>query len=146
MKELTDQIFPVKDYTNKIHTAVKAVVSRQPNLSFTVSQIRPGVIRGYPWLNEVKLTERQLILLDQIIKTGLTKLIQLGLVKKVSSKVQVESQWQWASAVADSGYTNVTSEDSVAQTEEAKKGVSRRALGGKSLWKLNGEALVNLFM
>ena len=135
MKPLSAQIFPVVNYTDKIHTGVKATLASQSHLSFTIAQIVPSLQRGYPWLKN--LDERQTVLLKQLIKTGLTKLVQLGLVKAVSSKVQVDAQWQWASKVSESGYTNVTSEDSVAQTDEAKKKVSRRALGGSSLWRLN---------
>lgn len=138
-KELSEQVFPIENYTDKIHFAVKASMSKYSHLSFTLHQLRPYLAAGYPWLKT--LTERQAQLLDQIILTSLKKLIQLGLVKRVSSKVQVEPQWQWASKVAESGYTNVTSEDEVAQTEDAKKAVGRRALGGKTLHRLNNEKI-----
>ena len=130
-------VFPVENYTDRIHLGVKATMSSYSHLSFTVTQLFPYLQQGYPWLKN--LSEKQDVLLKQIIKTALTKLIQLGLVKRVSSKVQVEPQWQWASKVAESGYTNVTSEDEVAQTEDAKKAVGRRALGGKTLHRLNNE-------
>ena len=130
-------VFPVENYTDKIHTGVKASMARYSHLSFTLHQLRPYLQAGYPWLKN--LTERQSTLLKQIMITGLKKLVQLGLVKKITSKVQVEPQWQWATTVAESGYTNVTSADDVAQTDEAKKAVSRRAIGGRSLWKLNGQ-------
>lgn len=135
-------VFPVENYTDKIHVGVKVTMANYSHLSFTIHQLRPYLQAGYPWLKN--LTERQGTLLDQIIKTGLAKLIQLGLVKKVTSKVSVESQWQWATKVAESGYTNVTSEDDVAQTDEAKKAVKRRAVAGRSLWKLNGPAKLGL--
>jgi hypothetical protein len=141
-KDLQDQVFPVEGYTDKIHFAVKVQMERFSHLSFTISQLRPYLQAGYPWLKN--LTERQATLIDQIIKTGLAKLVQLGLVKKVTSKVQVEPQWQWATKVAESGYTNITSEDEIAQTDEAKKAVKRRAVGGRSLWKLNGKAKLGL--
>jgi hypothetical protein len=141
-KELSEMVFPVENYTDKIHTGVKATMANYSHLSFTLHQLRPYLQAGYPWLKN--LTERQATLLDQIIKTGLAKLIQIGMVKKVTSKVSVESQWQWASKVAESGYTNITSEDDVAQTDEAKKAVNRRAVGGRSLWKLNGKAKLGL--
>jgi hypothetical protein len=32
---------------------------------------------------------------------------------------------------------NVTSTDSVAQTDEAKKAIGRRSIGARSLWRLN---------
>jgi len=141
-KELSDQVFPVENYTDKIHFGVRSQMQRFSHLSFTISQLIPYVQSGYPWLKT--LDERQTALLKQIMITGLKKLIQLGLVKKVTSKVQVEPQWQWATKVAESGYTNVTSEDDVAQTDEAKKAVKRRAVGGRSLWKLNGKAKLGL--
>ena len=141
-KTLSEQVFPVENYTDKIHTGVKATMARFSHLSFTVSQIRPYLQSGYPWLKN--LNERQSTLLDQLIKTALAKLVQLGMVKKVTSKFAVESQWQWASKVADSGYTNVTSDDEVAQTDEARKAVRRRAVGCRSLHRLNGTARLGL--
>ena len=134
-KEINDYVFPVEGYTDKIQVGVKYMMEKHSHLSFTIAQLRPFLQSGYPWLKS--LDERQGTLLDQIIKTTLTKLIQLGKVKKVTSKVSVEPQWQWASSVAASGYTNVTSEDSVAQTEEAKKAIGSRAIGGQTLFKLN---------
>ena len=131
-------IFPVENYTDKIHTGIKAMFRSSPNLTFTVSQMKGHLQRGYHWLR--KLTPQQDALLSKLIQTGIKKFIQTGIVKKVSSNVSVESQWQLASAVADSGYTNVTSDDEVAQTEEARKAAERRAVGGKSLWVLNGKA------
>lgn len=136
MKQLNEQIFPVENYTDKVNLAVKMVMLRQPNLSFTVAQLRPGVRAGYPWLSG-KLNERQASLLDQIIKTALTKLVQQKFIKKVTSHVQVEPQWQWASAVVNGGYINITSEDDTANTPEAMKNTGRRALGARALWRLN---------
>lgn len=136
MKELTEMVWPVENYTDKIHSALKAMFATYPHLSFTVNQMLPFLVRGYPWLKDP--TERQTVLLKQIIKTGIQKLVQTGKVKKVTSKLSVESQWQAASAVAESGMINVTSEDSVAHTPEALKAITRRAVGGQSLWKLNG--------
>jgi len=131
-------IFPVENYTDKIHFGVKSQMEKYSHLSFTIGQLKPYLQSGYPWLKD--LSERQDILLKQIIKTGLAKLVQLGMVKKVTSKVQVEPQWQWASKVAESGYTNITNENEVAQTDEARKAASRRAIGGRSLHRLNGKA------
>jgi len=134
-KELSEMVFSAENYTDKIHVAVKYWMAERSHLAFSIAQLRPYVQSGYPWLNT--LTERQQTLLDKIIGTGMGKLVQLGLVKKVTSKVSVESQWQWASKVAESGYTNVTSDDSVAQTDEARNAVKRRGIGGQTLWRLN---------
>ena len=135
-KELSEQVWPVENYTDKIHTGIKATFRTNHWLSFSLHQLRPFLERGYSWLKNP--SEKQSQLLDKIILTGIKKMIQEGNLKKVTSTVSVESQWQWAADVAASGYTNVTSEDSVAQTDEAKKGIKRRALGGMSLWRLNG--------
>jgi hypothetical protein len=141
-KEISEMVWPVENYTDKIHTGVKATMANYSHLSFTLHQLRPYLERGYTWLKNP--TEKQSVLLDKIIKTSLAKLIQLGLVKKITSSVQVEPQWQWASKVAESGYKDVTSQDDVAQTEEAKKAVGRRAIGGRSLWKLNNKPKLGL--
>jgi hypothetical protein len=141
-KDLQDQIFPVKDYTEKIHIGVRQSMVSNSHLSFTVAQLFPFLQRGYPWLKT--LNERQETLLKQIIKTALTKLVQKGEVKKVFSTVQVEPQWQWASKVAESGYTNITSDDEIAQTDDAKKAIKSRSIGARSLWKLNGKAKLGL--
>ena len=117
---------------------MKMMFSSRPWLSFTIQQMKEHLQKGYNWLKE--LDERQSQLLNKLIKTGIQKQIQLGNVKKVSSSVSVDGQWQWAVTVKDSGYKNVTSDDDVAQSEEAKKAINRRAIGGRSLWKLNGQA------
>ena len=78
-------------------------------------------------------------------KNNILKLVQSGKVKKVTSSVSVEPQWQWAADVSENeGFTNVTSEDSVAQTDEARKAAGRRAIGGRTLWRLNGKACLGL--
>jgi len=136
-KTVGEMVWPVENYTDKIHSAVKFTMEHYSHLAFSIEQIRPFLERGYPWLKDPN--ERQLALLNQLIRSAMTKLVQLGKVKRVSSAVSVETQWQWASAVASSGYTNITSNDEVAQSEEAKKAVARRATGGRSLWLLNSK-------
>lgn len=137
MKEISEYVWPVENYTDKIHTALKAMFSLYPHLSFTKDQMLPYLVKGYPWL--ANPNERQTVLLKQIIKTGITKLVQSGKVKKVTSKVSVEDQWQATSGTADSGMINVTSEDSVAHSEAALKAINRRAVGARSLHKFNQE-------
>ena len=134
-KELNEMVWPVENYTDKIHTGIKSTFATYKWLSFTIPQLKEYLTRGYPWLNNP--TEKQTILLEKLIKTGITKLIQTGKVKKVSSNVSVDPQWQSAETVSESGFTNVTSDDEVAQTEAAKKAIGRRSIGGRSLWKLN---------
>ena len=134
-KELSEQVFPVTDYTGKIHVGVRQSMTLNSHLSFTVIQLFPFLQNGYPWLKT--LNERQGILLKQIIKTALTKLVQKGEVKKVFSKVQVEPQWQWAAKVSESGYTDITGNDEIAQTDEAKKAIKYRSIGRRNLRRLN---------
>jgi len=142
-KDLQEMVWPVENYTDKIHTGIKTMFQLRHWLTFTIPQMREHLVRGYPWL--ANPTARQTELLDKIIKTGIQKLIQSGKVKKVLSVVSVEPQWQWAADVVENdGFTNVTSEDSVAQTDEAKKAAGRRAIGGRTLWKLNGKACLGL--
>lgn len=135
MKEIHEMVFPVENYTDKIHMGIKMMFLNYPHLTFTKQQMVAHLIKGYPWL--ANPTQRQIELLAKLSKTGIQKLIQAGKVKKVTSKVSVEPQWQAASAVAESGYINVTSEDSVAVTPEARKAINRRAIGGETLWRLN---------
>lgn len=137
-KDIDEMVWPVVNYTDRIHNGIKSTFVTYPWLSFTMSQLKQYITRGYPWL--ANPSERQSILLEKIIKTGIQKLIQTGKVKKITSKVSVEPQWQAASTVAASGFTDITSEDEVAQTDEAKKAIGRRAIGAKSLWRLNGKA------
>lgn len=134
-KNIQEMVWPVENYTDKIHSGLKIMFQLRNWLSFTIPQMKEYIVKGYPWL--INPNERQSNLLDKLIKTGIQKLVQRGLVKKVSSNVSVEPQWQWAAAVEESGYDNITSEDSVAKTEEAKKAVGRRSIGGKKLWRLN---------
>lgn len=136
--KVKEMVWPVDDYTNKIHYGMKYMFQSQPNLSFNIKQMREHLQRGYAWLKE--LNERQSILLDKIISTGIKKLIQHNLVVKVTSNVSTESQWQARKGVADSGYTNITSIDAVAQSTDATKASKNRAVNAKTLWELNQKA------
>lgn len=111
------------------------------HLTFTVSQMRAHIVRGYSWLQNN--TTEQTQLLDKLIQTGIKKLIQKGDVKKVTSSVSVERQWQATSGLKDGAMVNVTSADSVAITEAAKKAIGRRAINGAELWNLNHPVTVN---
>jgi hypothetical protein len=137
MKDKSEFVWPVENYTDKIHQAIKIMFSSYPWLSFTLPQMKTHLIRGYSWL--VVSTDQQKQLLDKIIHTAIKKLIQAGKVKKVTSKVSVDDQWQSTVGTADSGMINVTSEDSVAHTEAAMKAIGRRAVGARSLHKFNQE-------
>jgi hypothetical protein len=142
-KDLQEMVWPVENYTDKIHSGIKMMFQLRHWITFTIPQMKEHLVKGYPWL--ANPTTRQTELLDKIIKTGIQKLTQLGKVKKVTSSVSVESQWQWASDVVENdGFTNVTSEDSVAQTDEAKKAAGRRSIGGRTLWQLNGRGKFGL--
>jgi len=134
-KELSEMIWPVPNYTDKIHSALKMMFSLYPLLSFTKDQMLPHLVKGYPWL--ANPNERQTVVLKHIIKTGIQKLVQANLVKKVTSKLSVNDQWQSTIGVAESSMINITSEDSVAQTKEARNAIKRRSIGGRNLWKLN---------
>lgn len=134
-------VWPVEGYTDKIHTGLKMMFQLRPWLTYTIPQMKEHIIRGYHWL--ANPTERQSALLDKIVKTGIQKLVQHGKVKKVTSKTATEAQWQWAAGV-DESHINVTSEDSVAHSEEALNAAKGRAIGGRTLWKLNNEAKLSV--
>jgi hypothetical protein len=135
MKNIQDFVWPVENYTDKIHSALKIMFSIRPWLSFTIPQMKDHIVKGYSWLSNPD--ERQTTVLNKIIKTGIQKWIQKGLVKKVHSSTSVEGQWQWSAAVEGSGYIDITSADAVATSQTAQKAASRRALGCKTLWRLN---------
>jgi hypothetical protein len=135
-KDIADYVWPIEGYTDKIHLGVKAVLSLHSHLAFSILQLLPYLEYGLPWLK--KPDARQVGVRDKIIQTGIRKLIQQGLVKEVTSKMSIEKQWQWAKAVAGSGYTNITSEDEVARPDVAKT-ITDRAIGARELWRLNGK-------
>jgi len=139
MKNVSEYVIPVKNYTDKIHTGIKMMFQLYPWLTFTRSQMMGHLQKGYDWMRE--LDEHQKAVVEKIISTGIKKLIQSGQVKKVTSSVSVEPQWQWAGAVEVGGYTNVTSEDSVAKTDAARKAITGRAIGGRTLYRLNNEKI-----
>ncbi len=135
MKNKYDFVWPVENYTDKIHNGIKIMFQLRHWLTFTKNQMRDHVIKGYPWLSNPD--DKQIKLLDKIILTAIQKLVQKGLVKKVHSALTVDSQWQWAAGVDAQVYVDVTGDANVAKTIEAQKAITRRALGGKTLWRLN---------
>lgn len=141
MKDLSRQVWPVENYTDKIHMALGYMFRTSSHLTFTVSQMRTHISQGYHWLQNN--TVEQTTLLDKLIQTGIKKLIQKGEVKKVLSKVSVERQWQATAGVKEGSMVNVTSDESVATTEAAKKAIGRRAVNPHELWTLNHPIVVN---
>jgi hypothetical protein len=135
MKQVSEYVWPVENYTDKIHSGLKIMFSTYKWLTFTREQMRSHLIKGYNWLSNNN--DQQNALLDKLITTGIKKLIQAGIVKKVSSNVSVDAQWQFASSVGEGGCVDVTSVDAVAKTEEARKASLRRAVGGRTLHRLN---------
>jgi hypothetical protein len=133
--KVKEMVWPQDDYTNKIHFAMKYMFSSQPHLTFTVSQMREHLQRGFKWL--VTDNDRQSILLDKIISTGIRKLIQNNLVVLVTSKVSTERQWQHRKGAEVGSHTNITSDDDVAHTTDALKAIKGRAINARALWKLN---------
>lgn len=139
MKATEEMVWPVENYTDKIHQGIKFTFWNAPHLSFTREQLKASLVRGFTWL--ANPNERQSELLNKLVTTGVKKLIQKGIVKKVTSTVSVEPQWILSKTVEESGYTNITSDDSVAATEAAKKATERRAVGGRALWRLNHQQI-----
>jgi hypothetical protein len=133
-----EMVWSVENYTDKIHTGVSAVFTTYPWLTFTVSQMKEHISKGYHWL--VVETPQQSQLLDKIVSTACKKLVQTGRIKKVTSKFSVDNQWMAVKGVESSSYTNVTGTTAVATTNEAKKAVGRRSIGARKLWELNHKA------
>lgn len=139
MKELNEMVWPVEGYTDKISSGIRFTLQRSPHLTFTKRQICESLERGYPWLKNRNAQQEQL--LTKLINLYTKRLIQTGQVKKVKSNVSIEPQWMWANAVAESGYINTTSEDSVAHSEAAKKSVSRKPVNPMTLHRMNNVIL-----
>ena len=130
-----EMVWPMDDYTNKIHFAMKYMFSSQSHLTFNIAQMRAHLQRGFSWL--VTTNDRQSILLDKIISTGIRKLIQHNLVVQVTSKLSTERQWQWRKGAEVGSHTNITSEDSVLHNDKAAKAIKNRAVNARKLWALN---------
>jgi len=135
MKNVTEMVWPVQNYTDKSHFGLKMMFATYPWLTFTAGQMESHLVKGFNWL--ANPDHRQRLVLDKIIRTGIRKLIQSGKVKKVTSNVSVEDQWIAVANVEGSGYTSLTSQDEVAKTDAAKKAASRRSIGARKLWSLN---------
>jgi hypothetical protein len=134
-KSLNEMVWPVEKYTDKVYDELGVMFTKYGWLSFTKDQIADHMKRELPWLGSN--TENQNVLLNRLISTGIKKLVQLGVVVEVTSNVSVDLQWKHAEGVENSGYASVTDPKSVAKTEDAKKAISRRAIGTKKLRKLN---------
>jgi hypothetical protein len=130
-----EMVWPVEGYTDKLHFGLKTMFSTYHWLTFTVTQMESHLVKGYKWLSVDD--DRQKVVLKKIITTGIRKLIQAGLVKKVSSNVSTESQWIAVKGVENSAYTSITSQDEVALTEAAKRAIKGRAVNAMDLWRLN---------
>jgi hypothetical protein len=135
MKDALEMVWPMEDYTNKIHSSLNIIFNHYNWLSFTESQLEEHLTKGLSWLTVENDRQRQV--LHKIINTGVKKLIQLGKVVKVCSKTSVESQWIAAKTASESGYIKLTQNEDVAKTEAARKFVSNRAVNKRTLWELN---------
>jgi hypothetical protein len=135
MDKVKEMVFPIDNYTGKIHDAMKCMFSLNPNLSYTVGQMRQHLMRGFSWLNNPDKHQGEV--LEMIISKGIGKLVQRGVVVKVFSKTSVERQWQFKRGADVSGYVNITSSDSVAANETVAAKIKGRSLNAKKLWELN---------
>jgi hypothetical protein len=133
--KIKEMVWPVQNYTDKIHSAIRYMFLTYSHLSYTKKQMADHVKRGFEWLKHNNA--HQDLVMEKIIYTGVTKLIQQNMVVKVSSSLSIETQWQARNGACQSGYVTVTSMDNVAQSEAAKKALKTRALNRKKLWLLN---------
>jgi len=113
---------------------MKSLFSTQKHLAHNLEQITSFVSKN-TGLNPVD--EHQSLVLKTVVKTGLTKLEQLGLIDKVWHRMSQEKQWMDHNSVSESAYTSITNEENRAKTEKAKKKVANRALNRYDLHNLN---------
>ena len=136
-KSLEEYVWPEKDYTDKIHSAVRETFRQSKFVSFTYDQLVQQLVKRFSWL---KLeTDRHHAVLDKIIKTAIRKFTQLGLIKECRSKVSVEKQWIWSQFINETPYENMTTQDELAQTEIAINQCLHRAVSSKTLKIYNNQ-------
>ena len=134
MKTVTEMVFSVEGYTDKIQSSINQIFTSRPWLTFTRKQLTSEVIHSLTWLNGKILTEGQTTVLNHIISTGIRLLIQRGVIKKVKGPTTVEPEWQFVEGINGVVYKNLTGNDCVAK--DVTK-VGNRAMNRKQLRELN---------
>lgn len=136
-KPIEEYVWPEKDYTDKIHNAVREIFRQSKFVSFTYDQLVQQLTKRFRWLT--LKTEKQSTVLNKVIRTAIRKFTQLGLIKECKSKMSIERQWMWAQFINETSYENVTTEDEVAQTEIAINRCLHRAVSGNTLKIYNNQ-------
>jgi hypothetical protein len=135
MKNVTEMVWPMVNYTDEINKQLKQMFVGYHWLTFTHSQIEHHLTKTCNWL--VVDSDRRKTVLSKLVSTGIKQLIQRGEVQKVRSSLTVEPQWKSVVGTKESGYTSLTSAESVAHTSEALNAIQRRGIGARELFKLN---------
>jgi len=128
-------VFNVELYTDKAHEAMKVLFSNQKHLTHNLEQITEFVSKTVG-LNPSN--DQQAEVLKVVVRKGLLKLEQLGLIDKVWHRMySSEKRWMDHESVVGSGYTSITNNENRVKTEKAKKAVAHRALNVYDLHRLN---------
>ena len=127
-------VFNVELYTDKAHEAMKLLFSTQKYIAHTLRNVTDFVSKTVGLIPDNDAREATL---NKVIKTGLTKLEQLGLIDKVHHRMNQERMWMNHDSVAESAYTSITNDEKRAKSEKAKKKVAKRALNIHDLYHLN---------
>jgi len=135
MKSIDDQVFPVAGYTDLIQSTIEQTFSDRYWLTFTRRELQSSIEQTLRWLkNSSERNSRQETTLTHIVSTSIRRLIQLGKIKKVKSKLTTEATWQWTVGIDSAVYRNITSDECVAK--DASK-IGNRAKNLKQLHEIN---------
>lgn len=136
-KTIENYVWPEVNYTDKIHDEVEGLFRQITWRPLTLIEISEFLLKKLPWLT-IDTPHRKKIL-NMIVRKGITKLVQLGLVVEVWSKVTTDKQWNWAQGADKETYKVLTSADEVATNMDAVKKIRNRALSIKDVRKYNRE-------
>jgi len=136
-KPVETYVWPEKNYTDQIHDAVEGLFRQITWRPLVLSEISEQLSKKFPWL--VLDTPYRKKTLNMIVRRGITKLVQLGLIVEIKSNVTTDKQWQWSQDVDKNTYKVLTSADEVAHSMEAVKRIRNRALSAEEVRKYNRE-------
>jgi len=132
MKTLTEMVFPIEGYTDKIHAALEQGFASRPWLTYTKSQMVADLERTLPWTRG--RSEHQESVFNKVFTTGLRRLIQLGKVKKVVCKLTTEPTFQWTEGINVKVYKNITGSSAVAKDPSQ---IGNRSLNARQIFEIN---------
>lgn len=137
-KPIEEYVWPEKNYTDKIHDSIEGLFRQIHWRAIGLKEVEDHLLNKFKWLTVDTKNKKQL--LNKLIRGGIKKLIQLGMVVECESKLSTEAQWMWAQSASDNkGYKVLTSTDEVAHNMDAVKKIRHRALSFEKVRKYNSE-------